>query len=253
MPGLQEIVPAPAGLPPAARAELAAALARLDAGPGPIVRAATALGQLASRTGAAALLRLGMRLPAAQPFDALARAALARAYAVAILGIESRPRLPAGPLVVAFGAAGGLAGFAGFLPDATLTTLLILREIARIARRHGENLADDAARHACLEVFAFPAAGAGAGAGYFSTRLALRGAPLAALIAQAASRYGLVLGEKLAAQAVPLAGAAAGATLNAAFLAHYRRQAEAHFTIRRLERAYGREVITAASRPVLAI
>ena len=57
----------------------------------------------------------------------------------------------------------------------------------------------------------------------------------------------MVLGEKFSAQAVPLAGAVAGAALNAAFLDHYRNLATAHFTIRRLERAYGRDTVRLAA------
>jgi hypothetical protein len=38
----------------------------------------------------------------------------------------------------------------------------------------------------------------------------------------------------------------AGAALNAAFLAHYRNLALAHFTIRRLERQHGKDKVRAA-------
>ncbi len=81
----------------------------------------------------------------------------------------------------------------------------------------------------------------------------LQGTAARTLLARVAARWGLVLGEKFAAQAVPLLGAAAGAALNTAFLAHYRRLARAHFSIRRLERQYGHAAIHAAApelRPV---
>ena len=75
----------------------------------------------------------------------------------------------------------------------------------------------------------------------------LRGGPLALLMRQAASRFGLSLSEKFALQAVPVIGALGGATLNAAFLAHYRDLAGAHFTVRRLERAFGADAVRQAA------
>ena len=67
------------------------------------------------------------------------------------------------------------------------------------------------------------------------------------LLSEVAARYGLVLGEKFSLQAVPVAGAVAGAALNAAFLEHYRNLADAHFIIRRLERMHGRDVVREAA------
>jgi hypothetical protein len=54
-----------------------------------------------------------------------------------------------------------------------------------------------------------------------------------------ASHYGLALSRKVSLQMMPVAGALCGASLNAAFLAHYRSLARAHVTIRRLERLHG--------------
>jgi hypothetical protein len=75
----------------------------------------------------------------------------------------------------------------------------------------------------------------------------LEGSAARAMLSGVAVRWGSVLGEKFAAQAVPLAGAAAAVALNTAFLEHYRRLARAHFTIRRLERSHGRERVRAAA------
>jgi hypothetical protein len=167
------------------------------------------------------------------------------------LSRRARARLAA----IASGMAGGALGLPGFLPDAAFTTLLILRSIAAIATREGEDLASEAARHACIEVFTLGAAlapdatGAPEAAepeGYWTARLLMQGTPLMALIRQAAARFGMVLSEKLAFQAVPLAGAAGGALVNAAFLDHYRALAEGHFIIRRLERTYGAEAVRGA-------
>jgi hypothetical protein len=51
---------------------------------------------------------------------------------------------------------------------------------------------------------------------------------------------------KISAQAAPLIGAAAGAAVNIAFLEHFRGIAEGHFTVRRLERAHGKDPVRAA-------
>ena len=49
------------------------------------------------------------------------------------------------------------------------------------------------------------------------------------------------------AQAAPVVGAAGGALVNTAFLAHFRTLARGHFTVRRLERRYGAEAVRAAA------
>ena len=55
-------------------------------------------------------------------------------------------------------------------------------------------------------------------------------------LAQIASRFGVVVTQKLAAQAVPVVGALGGAAVNYAFIDHFQQIARAHFTVRRLER-----------------
>jgi hypothetical protein len=233
----------------AAQAELQAALHQLHSGRGLVVRAADAMGRFMAQAGRFTLLRLGMSAGVQDRFAGVAQAALSRAYDIAILGLNrDEPAMAAragGPLVVASGAVSGFAGLAGFLPDAALTTLVIMRDVARIARDSGEDLATEDARRACLEVFALR--GDDDELGYFSARLMLHGRPVTQIMAQIAGRYGAVLGEKFSAQAVPVAGAVAGAALNAAFLDHYRKLARAHFTIRRLERVYGRETVRAVA------
>jgi hypothetical protein len=236
-----------------AEAELAAALARLESGRGLIVRLADLLGGAVNMAGRFGLARIGMSRSVQSKFAGVAEAALARAYDVAVLGLDSRTPARRAAItraaVIASGAASGFAGLAGFIPDATFTTLAIMREIARVARVEGEDLTGEDARRACLEVFAFrsEADQDESELGYFSARLIFRGRPFTLLLSEVASRYGIVLGEKFGAQAVPIVGAIAGASLNAAFLDHYRNLAIAHFTIRRLERLHGREVVRAAA------
>jgi len=237
------------------RRDLADALNRLEQGRGVIVRLADLVGGAIGLAGRFGLRQIGLTRGVQGKFAGIAQAALARAYDVAILGVERERPERAGltrAAVIASGAASGFAGLPGFLPDATFTTLAIMREIARIARAQGEDLSSEEARRACLEVFAFQSEADSdeSELGYFSARLVFQGRPFTLLLSEVAARYGLVLGEKLSVQMVPLAGAVAGAALNAAFLAHYRNLAVAHFTIRRLERLHGRDKVQAARRLV---
>jgi hypothetical protein len=72
------------------------------------------------------------------------------------------------------------------------------------------------------------------------------GAPvIVRFISQVASRFGVVVTQKLAAQSLPLFGALGGAAVNYAFITHFQEMAQAHFTVRRLERIYGREAVRA--------
>jgi hypothetical protein len=164
-------------------------------------------------------------------------------------------------LSMVFGGVGGFLGLLGLLVEIPLTTTLMMRSIAQIARTQGEDLASTEARLACLEVFALGARSQeddAAETGYYSVRLALtmsirsaelhvlehglasREAPvLVRLICAVSSRFGVALSEKTAAQLVPVVGAIGGASVNALFMQHYQDVAWSHFTVRRLERLYG--------------
>ena len=72
------------------------------------------------------------------------------------------------------------------------------------------------------------------------------------LVTQIGSRFGLVVSEKLAAQAVPIVGAAGGAAVNYAFVEHFQSIAFGHFTVRRLERIYGGETIQSEYEKLMA-
>ena len=76
-------------------------------------------------------------------------------------------------------------------------------------------------------------------------------APIARLINQIAARYTVQVSEKFVAQAVPVIGAAAGASINVIFITHFQKMATAHFTLRRLERKYNRELIQDVYNQVL--
>ncbi|MNV96934.1 EcsC protein family protein [compost metagenome] len=79
---------------------------------------------------------------------------------------------------------------------------------------------------------------------------------LAALIEKIAARFGVVITEKAAAQAVPIIGAVAGATLNTMFTDYYQDMARGHFIVKRLEKKYGFELVkaeyTRISNPAMA-
>jgi hypothetical protein len=169
---------------------------------------------------------------------------------------------------VAAGVTGGVSGFVGIaaLPvELPITATLMLRAIAAIARHNGEDLRQVEARLACLQVFglgARPAGGVRGDVGYFAARALLarvsggavaevvqRGAvqlssPFGnSLLSELASRFSLVVSDRIATSAMPVIGALGGATVNVIFMGHFQRIAEAHFTVRRLERRYGNELV----------
>jgi hypothetical protein len=176
-----------------------------------------------------------------------------------------RPRRKVGLLLAGIGGGvGGALGLSGVFIELPVITILILRAIAETALYYGEDLSTLEGRLACVEVLALgarPAAGASR-AGYFSTRAKLarlagnssyffleRGvssasAPLVnRLFAEAAGRLGFAMSERLALGALPVVGAAAGGVVSLMFLRHFQNIATAHFTVRKLERMYGTEIV----------
>ncbi len=145
-------------------------------------------------------------------------------------------------LATASGAGGGMLGAAGVLADATITTGIMMRSIADIARAFpDEDLRREDTRLACIEVFSFGETiegGEDAGATYWTTRNAIQQATIREALKIASARLGSVLSQKALAQIVPLAGAVAGASINYAFLEYFQDIARIHFTIRDLERRY---------------
>ena len=71
-------------------------------------------------------------------------------------------------------------------------------------------------------------------------------------VTQIAGRFGVVVSQKVAAQALPLVGALGGAAVNYAFIDHFQDVARGHFAIRRMERTYGKEIVHAEYERVRA-
>ena len=178
----------------------------------------------------------------------------------------ARPRLHKS-LAAASGAAGGVMGLAALPVELPVSATLMLRSIADIARSEGEDLGDPLTAMACMEVFALGGRKPDddyMDSGYFAVRAVLaktvseaasflahagaakESAPiLVRLLSEIATRFGIVVSQKAAAQAVPVIGALGGAGINYAFMDHYQGLATGHFTVRRLERAYGKALVRA--------
>jgi len=123
------------------------------------------------------------------------------------------------------------------LAELPVTTTVLLHAIQNVAEEYGFDPERDDIRKACIQVFA--AAGPleaddGADLGFLVTRTTLTGATLNGIIARVAPRLSVVLGQKLAAQTVPILGAVAGAATNYAYTAYYQDMAHVSFGMLRL-------------------
>ena len=185
------------------------------------------------------------------------------------------------------GALGGFGGPVTTFVELPITTTLMMRSIADIARSEGFRPSEFHTQLHCIEVFGLQGINEkDADTGYFAVRAAM--APffeqvskeltdiitkkgteeagkhaaetlspslarwLAELIDKIATRYGITISEKIAAQMVPIVGAAAGATLNALFMDYYQDMARGHFILKRLELTYGEEAVKASAKKYAA-
>ncbi|MCO7572677.1 EcsC family protein [Pseudomonas chlororaphis] len=208
-------------------------------------------------------------------------AALHTSADAALWSLENTPKKQASTFLhkvyaATSGAVGGAFGFAALFVELPISTTIMMRSVADVARSEGFDLEDFATKQACIEVFAMGGnsqADDATETGYYLTRsfttqamqqlskelaaiaakqgvgAAGRLSPgqvgkwLALLIEKVASRYGVTISSKFAAQAVPVIGALTGATINALFTDFYQDMARGHFIVRRLERKYGFEQI----------
>ncbi len=168
-------------------------------------------------------------------------------------------------LVTGAGALGGALGLWTVLIELPVSTCIMLRSIADIARSEGHDISKLDTKLACLEVFALGGKSDtddAAETGYWATRVALattlpeavtqiaqRGilheaaSPLTRFIATIAARFSIVVTEEAAATAVPIVGAVSGGLINLLFLNHFQEMARGHFTIMRLETRYGTQLV----------
>jgi len=160
------------------------------------------------------------------------------------LAQKSRGGLPDGAnwlntaVTTAMGAAGGFGGLPTALVELPVTTTILLRAIQGVAARHGFDVTREDIQKECLQVFA--AAGPldhddGSDMAFLASRVTITGGTVQALIAKVAPRLSVVLGQKLAAQAVPILGAVAGAGINYSYTNYYQEMAEIHFGLKKLE------------------
>lgn len=140
-------------------------------------------------------------------------------------------------VTTAMGAAGGFGGLPTALAELPVTTTVLLRAIQGVAAERGFDPSAEDVRFDSVRVFSAAgplASDDGADLGFLSARLALTGGTMEKLIASVAPRLAAVLGQKLAAQAVPVLGALAGAGTNYVYTRYYQQIAHVHFGLRRL-------------------
>ncbi len=180
-------------------------------------------------------------------------------------GTEASPRLHAAAAMTT-GAVAGFFGLGTLVVELPLTTGIMFRSIADIARAEGESPQDPETILNCMQVFAMGSRSTdtddAAETSYYGVRVALSKAvadalqyvvaqgagsasapALVRLITALASRFGIVVTQKAMAQTIPVIGAIGGGLVNTVFISHFQDMARAHFAIRRLERQYGAEVI----------
>jgi len=207
----------------------------------------------------------------------ITQSALFSAIKAAVLTMKDASHIEASNIWHKLSAAtsGGIGGFFG-LPalavELPISTTIMLRSVADIARSEGESIHNIDSQLACIEVFALggPSESDDASeSGYFAIRTVLaksltetaeyiaekglieEGAPvIIRFIIKIAERFGVQVSQKFAAQTIPAIGAAGGAIINTVFIDHFQDMARGHFIIRRLERKYGKEFVKEAYKKI---
>jgi len=238
-----------AGLEEPDRARLAEAARAIVAARGILMRIVEFVGSGLNQVGgpAASLARKALGERGEAKIEEIVHDILWRSYGAATAGLD--PASEREPwdwlhktIASASGAAGGFLGLPGLSFDLPITTGMIMRSLAEIARAHGEDIASDDCRRACLEVLVMGGPETEddeVEIGYWSTRAALGQLGIQNLVNQVAKIFGRALSRKVMAQLVPAVGALAGASLNYIFMDYYQQMARVHFTIRAIERRSG--------------
>lgn len=216
-------------------------------------------------------------------------AALYKAVDAALWSLDNKPNKSASTKLhklyaAGSGALGGAFGFSALFIELPISTTIMMRSVADVARSEGFDLNQFSTKHACIEVFAMGGntkKDDAADAGYYVVRgfttetvrqlskelseIAAKQATegvdkvtstqagkwLAELIQKVAARFGIVITEKFAVQAVPVIGAVTGATINTLFTDFYQNIARGHFIIKRLEKKYGYDHIKSEYKMIL--
>lgn len=204
--------------------------------------------------------------------ETVTEACLKAAFKVVLLTVDEEKRFKKANnavhkgLVTATGAAGGFFGGLTMAIELPVSTGIMMRSIAEIAREMGEDLTEIEPRLACIQVLGLDA-GSRTKANehmhtskYFAIRrtmateivkateyyaanaLSEEAPPIVArLLNRVAERFGVQLTDKMAAELIPVVGAVAGGSLNLLFMHHFQSIARGHFGVRQLERKYGVE------------
>ncbi len=166
------------------------------------------------------------------------------------------------------GGIGGAFGLAAIPIELPVSTMLILKSIAEIAKSEGHDINTIETKLSCIEVFALGgnskkddasdnsywvmravmAKEITSAAKYLGQKgFAKESAPaIVKLVNKIVARYSVVITEEVAAKAVPIVGAVSGAGINLIFMDHFQKMAEGHFTVKRLEKKYGAEAVRLA-------
>ncbi|WP_341367052.1 EcsC family protein [Yoonia sp. BS5-3] len=183
--------------------------------------------------------------------DDVVRAALQQSYDLAsksrggvwqTIGSDRMHRL----IGTVSGAVGGFGGLPTAIAELPVATTVIFRAVHHVAVEHGEDPDAVETRMQCLAVFGTGGptdADDGVDISFIGARLGISGAAVNGLISKVAPKFAAVLSQKLASQAVPILGAAAGAGTNYVFVDYYVAMAHVHFGLRRLARIHGDDAV----------
>ena len=216
----------------------------------------------------------GLRMvpePLNQHLDSLAQVALMQGLNIAVRTMDET-RSPSSSrdrfhklLSAGSGALGGSLGLWALAIELPVSTSLILRSIADIARSEGHDISSWETRLSCLEVFALGGRSDrdnAAESGYWIVRASLskmvsdaaryitqRGVivegapPIVRLIAAIAPRLGVNLSAQVTVKALPIVSALTGAGVNVLFMNHFQEMARGHFAVKRSEQIYGSDIV----------
>ncbi|MGR3714766.1 MAG: EcsC family protein [Shimia sp.] len=151
--------------------------------------------------------------------------------------LKDQPDWVNASLTAALGAAGGLGGVTSSLAELPVTVTVLLRAIQAVAAQHGFDPSQESVRFDCLQVLAANGPfteDTGADLSMLEQRAGLAVGGTTWISSVLVPRLAPVMGQKLAAQAVPVIGAAMGAATNFAYTSYYQDIAHVHFGLRKL-------------------